>query len=402
MLVAYSMGVFNDNFFRQSAMLIAVALGMKDKQGLLLVVFTLPYLLFASQAGWLADRFPKRRIIIVAKFAELLAMVCGAAGILLTSWPLILAMVFIMGLQSAVFGPSLNGSIPELYPAWYVRTAYAIVKALVTAMILIGVSVSGFVLRNKAEVAPGLTIGRVLAAAIVMGVSLAGLLGSFGVPRRSAADPAKKFPWAGPAHTLARLLEMRKDPLLAKTIIVNSFIWFTGALMMPVLNVFGGREYFADEGIPSLLIGAELIGVVAGALLSTRLLRSTRWYRVLFPAATAMAALMVVMACTALLPRSAQLIAMIAVMAATGIPGGLCMVACEAFFQIHPPPGSKGTVIASANCATFIGVLAAGILAGPMVAYLSPAGGFAVMAGLVALLAVWLRVAIPRTEAEIA
>jgi MFS family permease len=398
MLVAYSLGVFNDNFFRQSAMLIAVALGMKDKQGLLLVVFTLPYLLFASQAGWLADRFSKRRVIIGSKFLELLAMIFGAAGLLTASWMLILSMVFVMGLQSAVFNPSLNGSIPELYPASYVRTAYAIVKGIVTAMILIGVAVSGAVLRNKSEVIEGLTLGRSLAAGIVVVVSLVGLIGGFGVPRRPAADPRKKFPWAGPVHTVARLLEMRKDPLLAKAIVLNSFIWFIGALIMPVINVLGDREHFGDEAVPSLLIAAELVGIVGGGLLTTRVARGDRWHRVLAPATMLMTVSMAAMACTALLPKPAQLPAMFAVLAAIGVFGGMCMVLCEAFFQIRPPAGSKGTVIASANCASFIGVLAAGIVSGPMVEYFSPAGGFAVMAFLVLPMAVWLRLVLPKVE----
>ena len=398
MLVAYSLGVFNDNFFRQSAMLIAVALGMGDRQGLLMFVFALPYILIASQAGWLADRFSKRRIIISSKFLELLAMVCGAAGILTTSWPLLLAMVFVMGLQSAVFSPSLNGSIPELYPASYVRTAYAIVKAIVTAMILIGVATSGLVLRQKSEVTDGLTLGRMLGATIIVLVSLIGLVGSFGVPRRPAADPNKKFPRTGPLRSIVGLWATRKDPLLGKAIAANSFIWFIGALIIQVVNVFAAKEYFADEGIPSLLIAAEMIGVAIGAVLSTRIARGRGWYSVLAPAALVMTAMMVAMACTPLLPQRSQLAAMAVVLAAIGVPGGLFMVRCEAFFQVHPPPGNKGTVIAAANCASFIGVLSAGIVAIPMVRYLSPAGGFAVMAGLALLVGIWLALALPKAE----
>ncbi|MHC4294213.1 MAG: hypothetical protein ACYSTL_01365, partial [Planctomycetota bacterium] len=57
MAATYCLGVFNDGFFRQSVMLIAVAAGHKALQGYVMAVFTLPYLLFAAPAGWLADRF---------------------------------------------------------------------------------------------------------------------------------------------------------------------------------------------------------------------------------------------------------------------------------------------------------------------------------------------------------
>ena len=52
MAASYSLGVFNDNFFRQSAMLLAIAAGRKHYQGWIALLFTLPYLLLAAPAGW--------------------------------------------------------------------------------------------------------------------------------------------------------------------------------------------------------------------------------------------------------------------------------------------------------------------------------------------------------------
>jgi len=43
MAATYFSGVLNDNFFRQSAMLIAVTVGLTRLQGFAMVVFTLPY-----------------------------------------------------------------------------------------------------------------------------------------------------------------------------------------------------------------------------------------------------------------------------------------------------------------------------------------------------------------------
>ncbi len=176
MVVTYCLGVFNDSFFRQSAMLIAVAAGQKALQGYVMGIFTLPYLLFAAPAGWFADRFSKRRVLIAAKLLELLAMICGAVGIVTGNWGLIFAMVFVMGLQSAIFSPSLNGSIPELYPPSYITTANAILKGVVTVAILGGVGAAGFALRSKSAGPGGVALGRTMVAAIVVGVSVVGVL----------------------------------------------------------------------------------------------------------------------------------------------------------------------------------------------------------------------------------
>ena len=90
---AYTLGVFNDNFFKQAALVLAVAAGRNSMQGFALAVFTLPFLIFSAPAGWMADRFPKSKVVIGAKACELLAMLAGAAGICLGHWSLIFTML---------------------------------------------------------------------------------------------------------------------------------------------------------------------------------------------------------------------------------------------------------------------------------------------------------------------
>ena len=389
MLVSYCLGVFNDNFFRQTAMLAAVAFGIPERQGEIMFVFALPYLLFASHAGWLADRFPKRRVIISAKALELAAMLCGAVGILAANLWLMGGMVFVMGLQSAVFGPSLNGSIPELYPAWYVRRAYAIVKAVVTAMILVGITAAGWVGRPE------------IAAGVVLAISAVGLVASFWVPGRPAADPRKPLPWSGPIHTVRSLWRMLRDRLLGRAVVANAYIWFLGAFMIQIVNALADDAYLGDEALASMLIGCEMVGVAVGGLLSARLARGEQWHRVLPPAALAMTAFMLLMPSTRCLGGDRYLAGMFALMVAIGVPGGLFMVPCEAFFQIYPPPGSRGTVIAAANFASFVGILLAGPAAAPFNLLIKnqrmhPTDVFAVMALPTAAIGFWLARTLPR------
>ena len=44
--------------------------------------FVLPYLVLAAPAGYLADRYPKRSVIVGCKVAEIVIMVLGVAAIL--------------------------------------------------------------------------------------------------------------------------------------------------------------------------------------------------------------------------------------------------------------------------------------------------------------------------------
>ncbi len=150
----YFLGVFNDNFFKQAALLLAITVGMGHLQSVATMLFSLPFIPFSAYAGWFADRFSKEWVVISSKILELCAMLIGAYGILALNWNCVLAMVFIMSTQSTLFGPALNGSIPELFPREYVPPANAILKLVATLAILAGIAMSGiahFKLRPLAD-----------------------------------------------------------------------------------------------------------------------------------------------------------------------------------------------------------------------------------------------------------
>lgn len=60
----YALGTFNDNFFKQAALLLAITAGMHTFQGQATFLFALPFMLLSAWAGWLADRFSKKTIIV--------------------------------------------------------------------------------------------------------------------------------------------------------------------------------------------------------------------------------------------------------------------------------------------------------------------------------------------------
>ena len=229
MAATYFAGVLNDNFFRQSSMLIAVTIGLTRLQGVAMVVFTLPFLLFAAPAGFCADRYSKRTIVIASKCLELTAMLFAAVGIYYCWWPMIMVTLFVMALQSTLFGPALAGTIPELYPAEYVVKANAIIRMVSTGAMLAGIATAGFVLSQK-QLVGGVPLGRVVAASSVVLVAVAGVIVSLGVPKFSAAAPGKRFPWRGPIDTLRTLWGLRSDSLLCITIAAKAFFWLVGSL----------------------------------------------------------------------------------------------------------------------------------------------------------------------------
>lgn len=389
----YALGVFNDNFFKAAAMLILV-----DKKSWIMALFSLPFILFASQAGWMADRFPKRTIVILAKIMEFVAMLFGAAGIITGSWPLICVMVIIMATQSTIFSPSLNGSIPELYPAEYVPKANATIKVIVTAAILAGTIFAGNAL--DLDSSDDRALGRLVVAGGVIVVSLLGVLSSFFVPRNVAADPKVKFPWAGIWDTSKSLWELRHDSLLAKVLVADVFVWLIGALQMPIVFDVAQEQFKWGEGTASNLFFAELVGVAIGGVLVTRFVNGPRWYRALPVCAMLIAVFAAVVPAIPMIDVGMQKWTLYALMLMVGIPGGMMLVPCEAFIQVRPDPRKRGEVIAAANCAAFIGMfISAGVYELLTKTDWLPTSRFLTVAVLSVVVSLWLFWALPRKDA---
>ena len=107
LLVTQFCGAFNDNFFRWFAVLVAQSVvGTTEAIVIGTLCLTAPYLVFAPMAGWLADRFEKRRVIIGCKLAEIVLMLLGTLALVYGNAPTLFVIVTLIGIQSALFGPA--------------------------------------------------------------------------------------------------------------------------------------------------------------------------------------------------------------------------------------------------------------------------------------------------------
>jgi MFS family permease len=385
MAASYFMGTFNDNFYKAAILVLAVVAGFNDFQGYAIVIFTVPFLLFAAPAGWFADRFSKRRVVIGAKILELLAVLAGALGVCMGHFGLMGAMLFLMGTQATFFSPALNGSIPELYPETYVTKANGLLRMLVTVAILAGTGLAGIVLDRPGSGLWGVELGRLYVSALIIGVSLVGLLVSFGVPFRPAADPTRPFPWSGPVDTLKRLIQTGRDPLLALTIGSDVFIWGVGSLQILLIYPLGLQQFGLSKTMTSLLVASQLVGIGAGGLMAGQMAKGPRWYRVLAPAALSMGCLMLLASMVPALTPSVRVPILFILLGLVGAAGGLFLIPCESFVQVRPSKEQKGAVWAAANFAVFSGILLSGPVANVFNAHLRPTTSFGV-AGVISVL----------------
>lgn len=115
-------GAFNDNLFK--LLLICFASNLLAGTGhdkiyvpIAGALFILPFLLCSSYAGYLADRFSKKQVMVGTKVAEIVIMLCGLLLFRLQTVNLLLLVLFCMGAQSTFFSPAKYGFLPETLPA---------------------------------------------------------------------------------------------------------------------------------------------------------------------------------------------------------------------------------------------------------------------------------------------
>ena len=358
---SYVLGTFNDNFFKQAVLLLAVGLGLETYQAWGTFLFALPFVLFSAWGGWLADRFPKKNIVVAAKSLELLAMLVGAWGIVHLHWPAIMFMLFCMGGSSTLFSPALNGSIPELFPAAQVPKVNGLFKLCTTVSILLGVMLAGWAL-DRTWLDTAIPFGRWLVASGVICAAVLGLGSTVCIPLWPASDKAAPaFPWLGAWNSLKDFHTLRRDPALRLCLAADATFYGISALALLLINALGRQELGFSNTLTSLLPTALLIGICAGSLLAARGTVQS-WRRWLFPACSGIGLALIAAFGAVQTPLSPQahFWTLFAAYTVAGVCGGFFIIPVSSFIQVRPESHAKGHVLGICNCLSFTAIMLAG------------------------------------------
>jgi MFS family permease len=76
-------------------------------------IFILPFFLFSATAGQLADKYDKAMLARLVKVLEMAIMGVAAAGFFLTSLPVLMGALFLLGCHSTLFGPVKYAILPQ-------------------------------------------------------------------------------------------------------------------------------------------------------------------------------------------------------------------------------------------------------------------------------------------------
>jgi len=354
LIVTQFQGAFNDNGLKFLVIYLIVdrnlSTGARDQLILLVgALFAVPFIVFAMAGGYLADRFSKRTVTIGTKLFEIAVLLFAMFSLYTANLTLEAVAVFLISTQGALFSPSKYGLLPELLPTNELSWGNGIIE-LGTFVASIGATMAaGFL-------AVAFRGRQVWSGAIMLGLTLVGLLTSFGISRVPAADPTRKLRANPFGDLLAQLRIIGKDRILVWAVIGNTYLWFLAALLQFVIVIYGHDFLRVDDTQISYLQAAVGIGIGLGSVAAGYLSFGTIENGFVPLGAMGMTIF------GFLVSRSGLGIWQVRIdLAMLGLFGGFYAVPLNALIQHRPAKEQKGGVIAASGMLSFVGIfLAAG------------------------------------------
>jgi MFS family permease len=378
MTVTQFFGAFNDNLYKQLVLLLSIAAGgaaaaeATDEQWLPMFIFSAPFLAFTGYAGYLSDKFSKRRIVVICKLAEILIMALGGLGFYIYwksgSLTFLYFVLFLMGSHSAFFGPGKYGILPELLREGDLPRANGFILMSTFLAIIFGTAVAGALKED----------GRLwLASAACIAIAVIGATTSLLIRRLPPANPRLRF--EGSALTVPPDMRamLRGDRPLLAALLVSSIFWLLAGMVPSAVNALGKIELQVGDFWTSILTACIGIGIAVGCVVGGLISHGEVDFGLLrigiigmlvclglagIPAGGNVEALQNPDGTLAHMPGFGEtrqwlgFYGSLPVMLLLGAFTGLFAVPLQVFMQSRPPKDKKGRMIAVMNQANWIGV----------------------------------------------
>ncbi|MDH3443490.1 MAG: acyl-[ACP]--phospholipid O-acyltransferase [Deltaproteobacteria bacterium] len=349
------LGAFNDNFYKIIITLVALGIpasvgGGKHYIPLIGGLFILPFLLFSGYAGYLADVHSKRNVLVAVKSFEIVAMSLAFVAFFLDRMEPMLAVIFLMGLQSALFSPSKYGILPEMLPEKDLSRGNGLLEMSTFMAIILGTSLGGTVYESWKDHLSWIGI-------VLIAIAVVGTLTSFGITNVPPSGSMKKFVPNPVAEIRDGARTLYRDQPLWLTVMGISYFWFLGAFLQMLLPLYGKEILALGETRISLLWTFAALGIGAGSLAAGRLSGDKIELGLVPIGAIGMGAFAMVLFLATPTFTSAGI-----ALVFMGFFAGFFAVPLNALLQQRAERESKGRLIATNNVFNTLGVLIAAAL----------------------------------------
>ncbi|WP_444995585.1 MFS transporter [Aliikangiella sp. IMCC44359] len=269
--ITQALGALNDNVFKNALVILlsyetATKLPIKSEiaVNMAAILFILPFFIFSATAGQLAEKYEKSRSIRYVKLAEIIIMMFAVVGLYLQNFYILFAVLFLMGFQSAIFGPLKYGLLPQQLHTEELVGGNALVESGTFLAILLGTIIGGTIMTIEENSVLFLSV-------TLISVSAIGYLSSRKIPLTPAVVSDLKINWnpITEIHRNFKFMLTNKTVFLA--ILGISWFWFYGAVYLTQIPNYTKSTLAGDKSVATLFLTAFSIGIGIGSMLCEKL-----------------------------------------------------------------------------------------------------------------------------------
>ncbi|MFA6915986.1 MAG: MFS transporter [Parachlamydiales bacterium] len=348
------LGALNDNIYKLVVVFFLINLLGEGNSHIILsttsALFVLPFLLFSAGSGVLADRFSKSNIIVLTKLLEVITMGFGLFAFIFESVWATYFILFLLATQSAIFGPSKYGIVPELVPFDRITKANGLLTSFTFVAIILGSFLASFI----TDITNG---DYIVASLFCLMVSIIGLITSFCIEYTPPSGAETEF-GIRVLHEIYSSLKIAKEqPSLLMAIMGSSFFLFLGAFVQLNIIPFAEESLGLNTVQGGYLFLLTALGIGSGAMIAAKISGNTVELGL-----APLAGFGVTVTCYFIDYFSTSLGAILPLVVIVGMFGGMYQVPMDSYIQVASPSHERGRIIAATNFLSFVGVLLASIL----------------------------------------
>lgn len=345
-------GALNDNIYKLVLIFYLIELQGESNANMILAlagaIFVIPFLLFSSAAGILADKLSKNRIIITLKITEMLIILLAIAAFAFKiSWGSYV-LLFLLSTQSAVFGPSKYGIIPELVPKNKVSKANGLITSFTYLAIIVGTFLASFLTEISNR-------NYVLVGFACLAIAIVGFFSSFGIKHTEPRGSTRKAKLFFLKEIYRTLIDCKDYKHLLTSIWGAAYFLFLGAFLQLNIIPFAITSLNLSEIAGGYLFLTTALGIAFGSWVAGK---ASRKHHIEL-ALTCFASIFIILFLFLLSLSSGHIIMSVIILFLIGFTGGIFIVPLESFMQINSPEKNRASVIAAANFLSFVGVFLA-------------------------------------------
>ena len=353
-------GAFNDNAFKL-AMLTLISYRLSNSQAqsefyqaLASALFIVPFFIFSSVSGQIADKYDKALLTRLIKIFEVLLIIIGSLGLYTNHIFLMMITLTGMGIHSAFFGPIKYAILPDHLRQNELLFATGLIEGSTFLAILLGTTLGTLSIGINSSV-PYLAIYMTLIA------SFLGLFASIFIPSAPSQISNLKIDLHLWRATSAMLKQANKAPGLLIAILTISWFWLVGAVLLTKLPDYCHYVLGASTTVFALFLALFSVGIALGSLCINIILKGNISLSLVPAAMLAFTVFIFDIYWASPTLREESFLSMVsffsyfrhwriaADLLMSGFCGGLFVVPLYTFLQIASPAESRARTIAANN-----------------------------------------------------